>query len=227
MIVGIHQPNYLPWIGYFHKMLSCDVFVILDDVLCSQKNERRSFIKGANGVIPLSLPLKNKKAIIKDIQLSNKGNWEHRHFYSLQGSYVKTDYWEKISPSFYEIYKNACPKLIDFNMELIHLIRHYLDIQTPIIRSSEISGIAGEKNTKLISLCKALGADIYLSGEGAKLYMDSDAFQNSNIQVVYQNFDHPVYPQRWGTFIPNLSIIDLLFNCGSNAKQYISKQIIS
>ncbi|MBS4172198.1 WbqC family protein [Bacillus sp. FJAT-49736] len=227
MIVGIHQPNYLPWIGYFHKMLSCDVFVLLDDVLCSNKAERRNVIKGSNGIVSLSVPVINKKALIKDIQIKNELNWKHRHFNSLQGCYAKTEYWEQISPSLLKIYQHSGSKLIDINLEIIHFIRDYLGMKTPIVRSSELSGIKGKKNTKLINICKSLGADMYLSGNGAKSYIDENDFQNNNITIVYQEFEHPVYPQRWGKFIPNLSIIDLLLNCGPNSKNYLSKQIIT
>ena len=226
MIVGIHQPNYLPWISFFHKMLSCDLFVILDDVLCSNKEERRNVIKGSNGTISLAIPLLNKRAQIKNIEMNNGLNWKHRHIYTLQGCYRKAEYWENIHPLFIDIYLNSGSKLADFNIALIELIKEFLDIKIPMVSSSELSGIYGEKNTRIINICKSLGADIYISGLGAKSYMNENAFYDNNIKVIYQNFHHPVYPQRWGTFIHNLSIVDLLFNCGPNAKRYIEKQII-
>lgn len=226
MIVGIHQPNYLPWLGYFHKMQSCDVFVLLDDVLCSNKAERRNAVKGSNGIVSLSLPIKNKKSLIKDIELNNELNWKHRHMSSLQGCYVKSDYWEEISPWLYDIYQHTGSKLIDLNLETIELIRHYLGINTPMIRSSELSGINGDKNQKIINICKSLGADVYLSGMGAKTYMDQTVYQNNDIKVVYQMFEHPIYPQRWGKFIPNLSAIDLLLNSGPDARHYLTKQVV-
>lgn len=227
MIVGIHQPNYIPWISFFHKMLSCDLFVILDDVLCSNKEERRNVIKGSNGTISLAIPLLNKRAQIKDIEMSNRVNWKHRHIYTLQGCYQKAEYWKNISPSFIDIYLHSGSKLADFNLALIELIREFLDIKTPMVRSSELSGVYGEKNTRIISICKSLGADTYFSGLGAKTYMNENAFYDNNIKVVYQHFNHPVYQQRWGSFLHNLSIVDLLFNCGPYAKKYLEKQIIN
>lgn len=227
MIVGIHQPNYLPWIGYFHKMVSCDVFVILDDVLCSNKAERRNIIKGSNGIVSLSLPIINKKSLIKDIEINNELNWKHRHMSSLKGCYVKSDYWDEIIPSLFSIYQQSNSKLIDLNLDVIELLRHQLGIKTPMLRSSELSGINGNKDQKIISICKTLGADVYLSGIGAKAYMDLEAYKTNNIKVVYQEFEHPVYPQRWGEFIPNLSAIDLLLNCGPSAKNYLTKQLIA
>ncbi|PKR84631.1 WbqC family protein [Heyndrickxia camelliae] len=226
MIVGIHQPNYIPWYGFFHKMLSSDVFVILDDVLCSNKEERRNVIKGSNGMISLAIPIINKKAKIKEVVMNNQLNWKHRHIFTLQGCYQKAKYWEDLSPSFIDIYQHSGTKLVDLNLAFIEFIREYLDIRTPIIRSSEMSEVYGEKNTKLISICKSLGAHIYLSGLGAKSYMNEEDFRKNNIKVVYQYFNHPVYPQRWGSFIYNLSIVDLLFNCGPNAKEYVERQII-
>lgn len=227
MIVAIHQPNYLPWIGFFHKMISSDIFVILDDVVCSNKAERRNVVKGSTGIINLSIPLLNKKGLIKDVKVNNQINWKQQHFATLQTCYAKTDYWKTNSPLFYEIYQKAGPNLVDLNLMFIHLFRNLLDIQTPIIKSSEISGISGAKNTKIISICKALGGEVFLSGTGAKSYLDEEAFRKNNLKVVYQKFEHPVYPQVWGDFNPNLSVVDLLCNCGPNAKQYITKQIIT
>ncbi len=227
MIVAIHQPNYLPWIGFYHKMLSSDIFVILDDVVCSNKAERRNLIKGSTGIINLSVPLLNKKALIKDVEVNNQINWKQQHFVSLQSCYARTDYWKTYSPLFYEIYQKVDPKLVDLNLMFTHLFRNYLDIQTPILNSSELSGISGAKNTKIINICKALGAEVFLSGTGAKSYIDEEAFRKNNLKVVYQKFEHPIYPQVWGEFKPNLSVVDLLFNCGPNAKQYITKQIIT
>src|SRR4051794_58535 len=111
MIVGIHQPNYLPWIGFFHKMLASDVFVILDDVVCSNRAERRNVIKGSTGLINLSVPLLNKKALIKDVEINDQFDWKQQHFSTLRSCYARTDYWKTYSPFFYEIYQNAGPKL--------------------------------------------------------------------------------------------------------------------
>jgi len=202
------------------------MFVLLDDVLCSNKEERRNVIKSSNGTITLAIPLLNKKALIKDIEMNNQLDWKHRHIASMQGCYQKTDYWDTIAPSLVDIYSNSSPKLVDFNIAIMEFLRDYLDIKTPLVRSSELIGISGEKNMKIISICKTLGATTYLSGLGAKNYMDEEAYRKNNIKVVYQQFTHPVYPQRWGPFVKNLSIVDLLFHWGPTAKQYMEKQII-
>ena len=135
-------------------------------------------------------------------------------------------FWNELSPHFFEIYNQSTSKLVDLNLALIHFIRDYLDVKTPIIRSSELSGVEGYKDEKIISICKSLGAETYLSGIGVKSYTIDEVYQYNHIKVVFQQFDHPIYPQRWGKFVPNLSIVDLLFNCGPNAKKYITKQII-
>lgn len=226
MIVTIHQPNYLPWIGYFHKMISSDVFVILDDVISSNKAERRNVIKGSTGEINLSVPLVNKKAFIKDIIISDRINWKQQHYGALKSCYTKSEYWKLYSPDFNEVYQDSNPKLVNLNSKFIELFRDYLEIKTPIVYSSELSGISGTKNTKIINICKTLGADVFLSGTGAKSYLDEEEFRKNNLNVVYQEFVHPKYPQLWGSFVPNLSVVDLLFNCGPNAIQYLKKQII-
>ena len=124
------------------------------------------------------------------------------------------------------IYQNPDEKLADFNLRLIEVIRILLEIKTPIIRSSEIKGTAGVKGDKIISICKALQATIYLSGTGAISYNDENEFKRNQIRLEYQKFDHPKYPQLWGDFISHMSIIDLLFNCGPKSKEFLPKQVI-
>jgi hypothetical protein len=94
-------------------------------------------------------------------------------------------------------------------------------------RSSDISGITGKKGTKIINICKYFGADIVLSGIGARTYNDEQEFEKNNLRLVYQEFQHPVYHQLWGDFLPNMSAVDLLFNCGPKSKQYLSRQVIT
>ena len=227
MIISGHQPNYLPWLGYFHKMMSCDLFVILDDVLLSRREvTKKNKIKGPEGERLLSVQIRRKKNLIKDAPLQNDFPWHVNHWGSLQTCYARSPFWQQYKNLFSPIYENPGELLADLNLRLIQVIREILEINTPMIRSSEIPGIEGNKGERIISLCKQCEADIYLSGNGARAYNDEAAFAKNNIRLVYQEFEHPVYSQVWGDFIPNLSAVDLIFNCGPNSKDYLTKQVI-
>lgn len=227
MIISGHQPNYLPWLGYFHKMKSCDLFVILDDVLHSRRAiTNRNIIKGPEGARLLSVPLTKKEVPIRDVVMYNGSRWYKKHWGSLQGCYAKAAYWKEYGDCFYRIYKDPGEKLIDLNFRLIKLMRDIFDIRTPMVCSSEIPGITGRKGTKIINICKYFSADTYLSGNGARVYNDEREFAQNNLRLVYQDFDYPVYPQLWGGFIPNLSAVDLILNCGPESKKYLPKQVV-
>ncbi|PLS17551.1 hypothetical protein CVD28_11160 [Bacillus sp. M6-12] len=227
MIVAVHQPNYLPWCGYFHKMFSCDLFVILDDVPLSKTAiTNKNKIKGPDGPLMLTVPLAQKKAPIKDVTIFHEEKWPQKHWKSLQRSYARAPFWKQYHDLFLSIYESPKLSLADFNLQLIEAIRTVFEIHTPMLRSSEIRGIEGKKGDRIISICKALEATVYLSGVGAKAYNDEMKFERNQIRLVYQEFEHPVYRQLWGDFIPNLTAIDLLFNCGPKSKELLPKQVI-
>jgi hypothetical protein len=227
VIISGHQPNYLPWLGYFHKMMSCDLFVILDDVLLSRKEvTKKNKIKAPEGERLLSVQLTRKKNLIKDAAIQNDFPWYASHWGSLQTCYARSPYWHEYKNLFFPIYENPGKYLIDLNLRLIHVIRDILEIKTPMIRSSEMTGIKGNKGERILSICKQGKADVYLSGNGARVYNDEAAFARNNIRLVYQEFEHPVYSQLWGDFRPNLSAVDLIFNCGPASKDYLTKQVI-
>lgn len=227
MIISVHQPNYLPWCGYFHKMMSCDLFVILDDVTFSKRAiTNKNKIKTPHGTKSLSIPLSNKKGAINDITTLEDKTWAKEHWSIIHRNYARAPFWNHYQHFFEPIFEKPDEKLAEFNWRLIEIIRTILEIKTPIIRSSELHGIIGSKDDKIISICQALQAKVYLSGAGAKAYNDENKFKNNQIQLVYQEFVHPSYPQLWGNFIPDLSVIDLLFNCGPKSKELFTKQVI-
>jgi len=228
LIISGHQPNYLPWLGYFQKMMSCDLFVILDDVLHSRGAiTNKNKIKGPEGARLLSVPLAQKKVLIKDVTIKNESNWHLSHWGSLQSCYARAPYWKEYEDLFLPVYENPVTKLSELNLKIIQIIRELLNIKTPMVKVSEFPGIEGKKGTKIVNICKFFGGDICLSGIGARSYNDEDEFERNQLRLVYQDFEHPVYPQQWGEFIPNMSALDLLFNCGPESKDYLSRQVIS
>ncbi|MBM7855532.1 hypothetical protein JOC37_001929 [Desulfohalotomaculum tongense] len=223
-VLAIHQPNYLPWIGYFHKMLNCDVFVIADDVLLSSKSvTHRNVIKCASGPVLLTIPLARKKVLIKEVLICNSENWAKRHFQSLQHCYARSKYWKYYKERFRQVYSQKWEKLLDLNLAMINLIREILDIQTPLVLSSELPNVQGRKSRRIVDICKKLGAGVYLSGQGAKVYNDEQVFKQHGIELRYQQFIHPTYRQLWGQFVDKLSVVDLIFNCGPKSKEILEE----
>ena len=212
-----HQPNYLPWLGFFDKMSKCDVFVIEDDVqFIYHEFQNRNKIKTSNGIKWLTVPVKEgrKRKKFSEIFISNEKNWSRRHWLNLKNSYGKSPYWNEFCDFFEETYEKKWNKLIDLNLYLIKGIMDFLNIETKLVLASSIN-VSGKKNDLIIAQCKALGAKTYLSGAGARTYLDIDKLEREGIKVVFQEFEHPIYPQLWGEFAHNLSVVDYLFCAGS------------
>ena len=219
MIIAIHQPNYLPWLGYFYKMTNCDVFVLLDDALHSKSSfTNRNKIKTREGTKLLSVPLSTKEVKINELIISNDQKWQSDHWNIIENSYQKAPYWEEYIVYLREILtKKSWTYLCELNFALIWLIKGILGIKTEIMTSSMLKIGNHTGSERNLAICKYLDADVYLSGEGARSYNDEESFEREGIKLVYIGFQHPVYHQLWGDFVPNLSIIDLLFNEGEES----------
>lgn len=223
MTASIHQPAYIPWLKYFHKIAKSDIHVFLDDVEYSKNNLfNRNKIKTAQGEAWLTIPIKYKSDnLIYETKIDNNSNWRKKHWKTIKLNYSKTPYFKEYANIFEKFYSQDYEHLSDLTIAINKAIAKLLGIKVKFIKSSELK-VEGAKNEKLINLCKAVGADTYLSGQGAKAYMDKDLFLSNGIKVNYQEFLDPIYEQLWGDFIPNLSIIDFLFNCG---KEEIKKSL--
>jgi hypothetical protein len=221
MIISIHQPQFLPWLGYFEKMARADVFVLLDDVQF-KKNEwqNRNRIRTSQGCQWLTVPvLHNFGQSISEIKTNNKEDWQKSHLKALELNYCKAPYFNQYFGYFEKIYNEKWEKLVDINIRFILQLVELLGIQTKIVQSSSYN-CSNERTQRLIDLCKHFHAKTYLAGEGGQHYLDPTQFEQDNIQVTFQKYEHPTYPQMWmhkGDFISHLSIADLLFNCGPNA----------
>jgi hypothetical protein len=227
--MAMHQANYIPWIGYFHKMAHCDVFVYLDTVQYPRgKNfSARNKIKTPNGetflTIPVSIPKGHEhKVLYTDVQFANQ-KWKAKHKKTILLNYKKAPYFEEI----YALYCHEVDRstmLLELNINLIEAIAMYLKIDTRRIKLSEILSDFGQKTDLIIDICKAADADTYLSGTGGgKEYNDEKKLLSNGIELRYADFHHPVYKQLWGDFIPNLSMLDLLFNFGAESSQLLSE----
>ncbi len=218
MIVAGHQPNYLPWLGFFDKMRSADVFIIEDNVQYEQQGfTNRNRIMTADGIRWLSVPVEhaNKPLPISEVRIANKGEpeWGSRHWLTLKHNYCRTPYWQDFSEFFRDTYDREWDLLIDLNMHLIRGIMVFLKIDKPLVFSSSL-GAEGKKTELIIAQCKQVGADTQLSGSGCRDYIDSKRFDEEGIRLVFQEFRHPVYAQTCPGFLPNLSVVDYLFCAG-------------
>jgi len=218
--VAIHQPNYIPWLGYFFKIVHADRFVFLDTVVYSHGSlVNRNSIKTSHGPAWLTIPvLKSGRTgqLISDVESDNSKGWEDRHLATLRSSYGKTRHFEEIFALLEPHYRAASRSntaLAAFNIGLICSIVTHLNISTQFIRSSELN-VAGQKTDLLLDICRAVGASTYLAGTGAKSYQEDEKFEENGITPVYSSFSQQSYPQLFGGFVGNLSVVDVLMNCG-------------
>lgn len=225
-LVCIRQPGYLPNIGFFKKIQSSDIFVYLDDVnYVGHGWDNRNQIRTDREFMKLTVPIVRKSTeLLKDVLISNTENWSEKHCRGIELNYNKAPYFEKYWNNIEEILKGKWDRLIDLNLTLIEFFNKELEISTKTVLSSEL-GIKSKASKKLSEICKKLNADSYLSGVMGKEYLDEQIFEDNGIEVVFENFQHPVYRQFHGNFIPNMSIIDLLFNEGENSKKIIQNSI--
>lgn len=225
MKIAIHQPNYLPWIGFFDKLDSVDLFVILDKAHHSKSGyTNRCKIKTPNGPLLLTVPLKNKEQPINLLQINQDGKWHKNHWKAIEANYKNSNFWSLYKDDLQELFHQNWTHMAALNLALIHHIASRLEIHTKIVIESDLKQDFGNKNERNRNIVSYLGGEIYLSGIGAKAYNSESHFTERQIKLVYQDFKHPIYPQRFGSFVPNLSIIDMLFNCGPETMDIIRKQ---
>ena len=225
MIVAIHQPNFLPWLGYFYKLSASDVFVFLDDAQYSKNSFiNRNKIKTAQGEIWLTIPVKfNFGQAINEVKINDHdSNWREKHLKTILMNYKKAQFFDEIFTLLDSVYKKQnWERLIDINIELFKEIIGYLQLENEIICSSVLQ-INDQSTERLAKIVKKLNGDIYLSGAGGAKYQEEEIFKRENITLKYSNFTHPTYQQLWHSFVPNLSIIDVLFNCGKQTRNLLN-----
>ena len=223
MIVAAHQPNFLPWLGYFDKMRKADMFVTVDHVQMERQSfQNRTKIKTAEGARWITVPVvqvsRDERVADKRVDNSREGRfrWGRKMALTLKYAYQSAPHYADYAPALTEILEGRWELLADLNHRLIEFCREALQIATPMVRSSEMK-ITGTKSEMVLDMCRQLGAKAYLSGGGAsKDYLDVAAFERAGIEVLWQEFRHPQYEQRppAAPFVEKLSTLDLLFNRG-------------
>lgn len=218
MRVAIMQPTYLPWSGYFGLMRSVDLFIFLDSVQFARRSwQQRNQIKTANGAQWLTVPVVSKgrrDQHIDEVEIDPTARFEVAHRKAIDHTYGKAPYYAAAAHEVLAPLVAPGASLAELNIALIAGVAARLGVSTPTMRSSALHG-EGAKADLLVSLCRQVGATEYISPPGSQDYLDeSDAFAAAGIPVRYFQFKHPEYPQLFGDFLPYMSCIDMLFNCG-------------
>lgn len=217
MKVSIHQPQYWPWVPYLDKIAASDAFVVLDSV-DFQKNglQNRNQIKNAAGALWLTVPVRQKLGQrLVDVEIDGSA-WKRKHWATIEQNYRRAPHFARYEPELKALYDAPWERLVDLNLRVLELLRGWLGIGTKILRSSEMKA-TGSASELVLALCREAGATTYLSGTGAKAYLDEAAFKAAGIDVVWQaSAPARTYQQQHPAagFVPGLSALDALLNCG-------------
>ena len=225
--VVIHQPDFLPYLGFFHRFLHADVYVVLDHVQFSRRGwTHRDQVKSRNGPAWLSLSVK-KCAIdtpIGDVELSPHPSWREDNLNMIDENYRGTPYFDLIFGRLEQVYNLPLQEMMALNLSFLDLLCEWLGIRIERVHSSMLEP-AGTKSEMIAGLVAAAQGTHYLSGLGAKDYHEQLPFERRGIDVVWQDFKHPNYTQQFGAFVPYLSTIDALFNLGPEATAQMLRNI--
>lgn len=229
-IISGHQPVYLPWLGLFHKIQLCDVFVFMDDVQYLRQDwNNRNRIKGPQGAFWLTVPIALKASAsetLKDIRIvqddwGGKNNWQQAHWKSIESCYRRAPYWELYADELRSLYlEHRWDFLSPLNESLLQFFLRALGMDVRVIRGSE-AGFEGQKSDLVLDHCRKLGGDFCVLGTHGRDYLDEEKFKAARIGFYYQGYQHPAYPQMFGDFLSHLSTLDLLFNCGPDSKEIL------
>ncbi len=218
-VVAIHQPNFLPWLGFFDKLCRSDTFVILDAVQHPQAggswlNRTRLLEQGAAAWKTIPLRHGGLQAI-RETEIADDVPWRARFMKSLRMNYARASAFADVMPLVTDLMSSPSVRLCDFNLQAIQTLRERLGLtRTRVLRQSELVA-EGHSTELLINLVRAAGGSVYLSGDGADGYQDAGAFARAGVQLEFQGFRHPEYAQRGVTgFVPGLSVVDALMHCG-------------
>lgn len=227
MIVSVHQPQYLPWLGYFDKIKRADIFVLLDNVQF-KKNEwqNRNRIKAANGLQWLTVPVMYKyPQLMNEVEINNRDKWQHRQRQAIISNYKKAPCWSLLEEFFEEIFSSKWQYISQLNIYTVKSLAGILGIKTPIYIASELGEFPEDPDGRLIALTRHFGGDTYLAGSGGRGYMDMAKYAQSGIKVILQEYEHPVYNQLFGDFEPFMSVVDLLFNHGQESLKILKGEL--
>lgn len=226
MILAGHQPEYLPYLGFFYKMTQCDKFILVDHVQFARKDfQNRNYIRSNAGKLLLTVPVFSKGQFtqkINQVLINNMEPWARKHWKAMHLNYQSCPFFSAHKDFFADLYAKQWERLVDLNISIIRYLAECFGIKQEILLSSDYN-VSGQKTEMLIDMCLKLDADTYVSGQGAKTYVDTAQLREHQLKHRFVKFVSPHYKQQHEPFIPSLSAVDLLFNCGPEAKMVLSE----
>ncbi len=227
MLAGIHQLHYLPWLRYFEKIARSDVFIVLDNIQFNKNGwQNRNRVKTVGGALLLTVPVYEKLGQTLDsVRIDNTTPWARKHWRTIEQAYIKAPYFAAHAPFLSDTYDRAWDHLNDLNQHMLDYFIETLGITTRIVYASSLE-VTGTATERLAGLIRAVGCDRYYTGaHAAGTYLDEGLLASSGIGIETQAWHAPVYPQRHGAFVPDLSILDLLMNCGPESLRVVMGEI--
>jgi WbqC-like protein family len=228
MIVSIHQPAYLPWLGYFDRVVGSDVHVVLDNVQF-EKNSfiNRNKVRTHQGWCWLTVPIKTAgrfgKLSISDLEIADEKPWAAKHWNTVRLSYSKAPFFQEHARFFEDSYSRRWTRLADLLEATTDYLFNAFGIATKRYLASQLK-VGGKKDELVVNICRELGATVYLSGPLGRNYLREELFQEHGIAVQYHDYRHPKYPQIYPDFQPYMSALDLLFNVGPRSLEIMRTQ---
>jgi hypothetical protein len=225
--VAVLQPGYLPWLGFFDQIRRADVFVYYDDVQYDKHGWRnRNRVKSVSGEPHwLTVPVRHARLdwpSLQDVEIDARQPWVRKHVGTLRQFYAKAPFASTYLPALEEVLGRGWQRLVDLDFALVEQLCRWLGLRAPEHRSSAL-GIQGDRTERLVAICRYFSAQRYLSGEAARGYLATGLFAEHDIAVEWQDYHHPVYPQIHGAFVPYLSVVDLLLNCGDQSAAILAR----
>lgn len=231
MILTAHQPAYLPWLGLIHKIAISDVYVYLDSVQFEKNSfTNRNKIKTAAGPIWLTVPVLLKdhtKKTIKELEIDNSKDWCASHWKSIYFNYKKAPYFNKYADFFEDTYKKDWSSLAELGDYMLRWFLKELGVNVRYYKASELN-VNEHKSELILEMCKKLDSNLYIFGALGKDYAKEEDFNKEGVNIYFQDYKHPEYPQLWGKdFLPYMGVLDLLFNCGDKSLKIIMDKNIT
>lgn len=225
-VAVILQPSYLPWLGYFAQLNRSDVFVVYDEVQFDKESWRnRNRIKTASGPQWLTVPVLTSghhRPSNRDIRIDNATPWRRTHLRSLEQHYARAPHLADYLPVLSSILSRSWSHLIDLNLATFDALSQALGIRREIRLSSDLR-VTGDRIERLVGICQAVGATTFYEGAAGRDYLDARPFAAAGVALEYQDYRHPEYPQQHPPFLPYLSAVDLLFNCGPKSLEILAQ----
>jgi len=230
-VVAIHQPNFFPWLGFFDKIARADIFILMDNVQFPKKgggwsNRVQLVVNGQ--VAWVTMPVVRSfhgTRLINEMQIDNSTPWREKLLRTVQANYARAPFFEQMFPFFTDLMHNPTNSLADYNKTVIRTLTAAIGLDTSRLVTGSTLDTEGAATDLLISMTRVAGGNAYLCGGGASGYQEDDKFMAAGVELIYQDFKHPVYPQvNTESFIPGLSIVDTLMNCGIDGTRRLLQQ---